>query len=633
VSADQPDSTTGPPSDRELHELFTLSLAMLCIADPRGYFRRVNPAFVTTLGYTERELLARPFLELVHPDDREATLRELACLADGIPTARFQNRYRHKDGSYRWLSWTAMPDGNGSRIYAAAMDVTDAKEAEAALRRSEERYRGLLGAVTTYTYSVHVGEDGPSRTEHSPTCLAATGYTPEEYAGDGSLWIDMVHPDDRARVLQQVARVLEGKAVAPIEHRIRHKDGTTRWVRDTIVSHRGPDGRLARYDGLVEDITDRKTAEEQYRHLMESAPDGMVMVDGEGGIVLANGRVEELFGYRLDELTGRPIELLVPAALRERHRALREQYQRKPRPRSMGRGMELVGRRKDGTEFPAEIALSPQYTEGGGLLVTCVIHDITARKAAQRTILENEAQLLAAQRIQQYLLPTGPPAVEGFEIAGATCPANFAAGDYYDFLSLADGSTGVVVADVSGHGVASALLMASTRAYLRSLATHHDDIVEMLTHADEILAREIEPGNFITLFLGRLDPGTRTFEYASAGHPTGYVLGADGRVLAELPSTSMPLGLHVPVIFSRGGPVALAEGSMVLLLTDGVLEASSPADESFGAERAIAVARAARARPARQIVEAFREAVCGFTGAARPADDVTAVVIKVLPQR
>jgi two-component system sensor histidine kinase EvgS len=103
---------------------FTLSLDMVCMADGDGYFTRVNPAFVSTLGHSEAELLEHPFLDFVHPDDVPATLAEMAKLAQGQPTIAFQNRYRCKDGSYKWLSWRSQPAPDGTQ-YAIARDITE----------------------------------------------------------------------------------------------------------------------------------------------------------------------------------------------------------------------------------------------------------------------------------------------------------------------------------------------------------------------------------------------------------------------------------------------------------------------------------------------------------------------------
>jgi PAS domain S-box-containing protein len=117
-------------SQAQLDRFFTLSLDMLCIADTHGYFTRVSPSFTHTLGHAEEELLTKPFLDFVHPDDRAATLAEMDRLRQGVPTIRFENRYRCKDGSYRWLAWKTQPDKDAGVLYASARDVTHRRQAE-----------------------------------------------------------------------------------------------------------------------------------------------------------------------------------------------------------------------------------------------------------------------------------------------------------------------------------------------------------------------------------------------------------------------------------------------------------------------------------------------------------------------
>jgi PAS domain S-box-containing protein len=125
-----------PASDDELHRFFELSLDMMCIAGLDGYFKRINAAWEKTLGYSVAELLAVPYLSFVHPDDRAATTEEAQKLSAGGDTIWFENRYRCRDGSYKWLLWHATAPGDGTRIYAAARDITDHKAATAALART-----------------------------------------------------------------------------------------------------------------------------------------------------------------------------------------------------------------------------------------------------------------------------------------------------------------------------------------------------------------------------------------------------------------------------------------------------------------------------------------------------------------
>jgi len=134
-------------AEEERDRFFTLSLDMLCIAGSDGYFKRLNPAFEGTLGYTIHEMLAEPFLSFVHPDDREATLTEMQRIVAGVDTISFENRYRCKDGSYKWMLWTARQYSENRLIYAAARDITERKRAEEALRESEERYRSAIAAM------------------------------------------------------------------------------------------------------------------------------------------------------------------------------------------------------------------------------------------------------------------------------------------------------------------------------------------------------------------------------------------------------------------------------------------------------------------------------------------------------
>jgi serine phosphatase RsbU (regulator of sigma subunit) len=253
----------------------------------------------------------------------------------------------------------------------------------------------------------------------------------------------------------------------------------------------------------------------------------------------------------------------------------------------------------------------------------------TRRRQAERALRATEEKIGVAREIQQKLFPATAPALPGLDIAGGSFPAEATGGDYFDYLRLADGSLGLVIGDVTGHGFGPALLMAATRAYLRALAQTYTDVGTILTLANRVLAEDIGDDRFVTLLLARLEPATRAFVYASAGHPNGYLLDASGQVKTVLHSTAIPLGVLPTMAYTSSPPIVLQPGDHVVLLTDGIAEARAPDQTPFGLERVIDVVRYYRADNARQIVDNLYHAVRAFSHNAPQRDDITAVVLKV----
>ena len=145
-------------------------------------------------------------------------------------------------------------------------ELTERLRAEEALRQSEERFRRITETITDYVFTVTVESGRPVRTVHGPGCVAITGYTAEEFARDPGLWLRMVVPEDRAAVQEQARQVLSGEHAGQLDHRIARKDGAIRWVRNTPVPQLDGDaGTLVAYDGLIQDITERRSLEDQLR--------------------------------------------------------------------------------------------------------------------------------------------------------------------------------------------------------------------------------------------------------------------------------------------------------------------------------------------------------------------------------
>jgi serine phosphatase RsbU (regulator of sigma subunit) len=238
-------------------------------------------------------------------------------------------------------------------------------------------------------------------------------------------------------------------------------------------------------------------------------------------------------------------------------------------------------------------------------------------------------ELRQARQVQQRLFPAQPPPLTGFDISGASCPADAMGGDYFDYIPMMDGGLGVVIGDVSGHGLGPALLMAATRAYLRALLLTHQDVGAVVTLLNSALAADTDD-RFATLLLAHLDPRSRCFTYVSAGHMTGYVLDPSGVVRVPLPATQVPLGIVPEAAYAAAPALTLEPGELLLLLTDGLVEAHTADQTLFGSEQLLELVRANHGRPARQILETLFAAVRSFCGNTGPLDDMTAIVIKVL---
>ncbi len=365
-----------------------------------------------------------------------------------------------------------------------------------------------------------------------------------------------------------------------------------------------------------------RESELRYRSVWENSTDAVLLVDTEGRIRFANPAVKTLFGWDPGELAGKPLKVLeTPEAA-----ASTPWSEWDVGPRTL----EARALRADGAEVSVEVART-EMRMGDQQWRVAFVRDITERLKAEAEIRRTREDLAAAREIQLRLFPQTAPVVVGYELAGRSMAAEAAGGDYYDFLALPGGAVGLVMADVSGHGVGSALLMAEARAYLRLLARDVGDPGLLLSAANRALEEDLGRERYITMFLGRLEPASRRLAFANAGHPAALVLDADGTVKHRLRRTGPPLGRNTSEPQADGPTVTLVPGDLVLVVTDGVDEAmDARATECFGMERAAEVVRRNAARPAAEIVDALCREVGVFCHPETPADDVTVMVVKVV---
>jgi PAS domain S-box-containing protein len=347
--------------------------------------------------------------------------------------------------------------------------------------------------------------------------------------------------------------------------RHRRKDGRTIIVSSRQALVRDTDGNPVAVIELNSDITERVigeqallAAEQQFRGLLESAPDAMVIVDQEGSIVLVNARAEELFGYPRSEMIGRDAELLLPREFRERVLAQRDGFVADPSVRVLGGEMDLLARRADGSEFLAEISLSPLQTDSG-LLISTSIRDISKQLLRQlEQALVPRMKLHARWRLAWRYRPTLNTMLLG--------------GDFIGVAERSDGSLSLLIGDVTGHGPASA----GTGAMLRAAwlgAVQADVTLESIPPMlDRLLVDQAdrEASKMATVCMVEVDPGAHRLQIVRAGH--------DSPLLITRESVTALNRVHGPAL-GLGGPatwpvrdVDVPAEAAIMLFTDGLTE-------------------------------------------------------------
>ena len=243
---------------------FSLSLDLLCVIGFDGYVKRINPAAEKILGYSPGEIVGQLLIEFVHPDDRETTLKEAESIAAGNNTVGFENRWRCRNGSYRWVAWTATRFWEEELIYGVGRDITDRKQAEAALQESQ---RFVERIANTSPNLLFVYDESEQRNVYSNRELSDTlGYTSAEFENMGSnLLPTIIHPDDLAKFpkyFQQLENAPDGEVVE-YEYRVRDRQNCWHWlVSRNIVFSRTEEGKIKQRLASATDITERKIAEQ-----------------------------------------------------------------------------------------------------------------------------------------------------------------------------------------------------------------------------------------------------------------------------------------------------------------------------------------------------------------------------------
>jgi PAS domain S-box-containing protein len=431
-----------------------------------------------------------------------------------------------------------------------------------------------------------------------------------------------LYPEDRL----PLSRAIRGETIKDVQCLIRNPavPGGT-WL--SVSGNPIVDGDGETQGGVVilRDITERRRSEELVRRLssaVEQTADAVIITDRQGSILYVNPAFERVTGYAREEAVGNTPRLLKSE---QQDPTLYEELWSKILRGEVFRGT-VVNRRKNGEIFYGEQTITPMKDHDGTVThFVSVCRDMTDR----RRVEAQQVEMHLAAGVQQRLYPQQSPEVHGFDIAGAVYPADATCGDYFDFVEVADGVLDVIIGDVCGHGLGPALIMAQTRAYLRSQLGPTSDLCEVITQTNRFLAADLEDHLFVTLLLARIDTRKRSLSFTSAGHTPGYVLDANGVPPKALRRTGLPLGILADAEFGCSEPIELDPGSIAVFLTDGVTEAEAPDGTRFEDERALEVVRRYRHESAAEIVTRVRAAVEEFRGGMPQRDDISLVVAKL----
>jgi PAS domain S-box-containing protein len=380
-----------------LRQVIDIDPDFIFAKDREGRFTLVNQAVADAFGTTVQHLIGKTDADFNPSGEEVEFFRQIDLEVMNTLQERFipEERITDAQGKIRWLQTVKRPivgeDGKATLVLGSSTDITHRKLVEEKLLENQKQYAmaTAAGGVSVWALDAATGD---LRTD--PVLPAHLGIdVAESYPRD--FWMKHIHPEDVEKLLGNERRMLdpgaprdeEGNSLMPeIEFRGLRSDGSVIWFfgRGTVIWDK--DGKPLRAIGTCTDITARKQAEEHFRLAVEGAPNGMVIIDGNDTIVLANSQMEKMFGYTKAELLGQPIEMLVP------DRVHREGFLTDPKARPMGMGRELYGLRKDGSEFPLEIGLNPLETGGKSLILASIV-DITERKRAEAALRESEERL------------------------------------------------------------------------------------------------------------------------------------------------------------------------------------------------------------------------------------------------
>ncbi|MBT8364805.1 MAG: PAS domain S-box protein [Deltaproteobacteria bacterium] len=453
------------------------------------------------------------------------------------------------------------------------------------------------------------------------------GYTAQEFMEERITFREIVYPDDMDRVAEEIKQHTDDDVEEYTQfYRIMTKDGQIRWVEDQTSVVRDADGNKIFNQGLLVDITSRKLAEEEvrkseekFRRIVETAGEGFILMDEDLTIIDVNEAYCRLLGYSREEILGKtPIDLAAEDfrqfMLANREEILAKEY----------REFEGTMVAKDGRHVPILVHGNTLRDDQG---------EIIGNMAFVTDMTEHKKALALAGEVQKSLLPQSKPDVHGLDVAGRNVSCDEIGGDYFDFLwrrENPDGPFSVVVGDITGHGVDSALLMTSARAFLRMRASQPGSISDIVGAMNSHLTQDVlETGRFMTLFYLTVDPLKDRIDWVRAGHDPALLYDPQQDAFEELKGTGVALGVNDAFKYAENRHEGLSNGQIIAIGTDGIWEAFNKEGAMFGKQRFKQIIRQNAAAGADDILNAVYNEINQFTEGQKTEDDITLVIIKI----
>jgi|GEM_PF-2084481 len=482
--------------EMQLQRFFDLSLDLFVIAHVNGTILRTNAKYRTLLGFSEDELLARPFYDFIHPEDIPAVEAQIRKLAAGEAISEFRCRLRDFQGNEYWIEWNARSIPEDGTLYAVGRDVTESLRLANELQYRQTRERAILDHMPAIIYVK--GTDGRYEFVNHRHAELISG-SPE--AAIGKTTGDFFPAERVETIMAHDRRILESRETITVEEVLQQEDGD-----HVYVSLKFP------------------------------------LLDSSGHVCASAG----------------------------------------------------------------------------------ISTDITEQLRARRV----NQELTLARSFQGKLYPKEAPVTLGIDVAGSATALAQLCGDYYDYIEIGPKRLMVSVADVSGHGIASALQMAQTRGAVRGLARHGLDPSLIMDELNRMLCEDLPESYFVSFFLADIDAESHRLRYVGAGHDA-ILIRADGSE-CRLDSTHPLLGIERAIAFPEQPSLHIGQGDVLLLFTDGLTDATSHEGRHYGRKLAADTVRHHRQQSAGEILKELFESVSEFIDGQKLIDDITAVVVKVI---